>query len=146
MKLTSTHHLRAPRDRVHAGLTDPAVLQQLITGCEKIVPTGPDSYDAHLKLTIAGIEGRHVAHLQLREIRPPTDCTLLVEARGGPGSVKGSVRVRLEERAGGTDAVCDAEVTVGGLLAAFASNQVGPATERALTNFFRRLEAIAGKQ
>jgi len=35
MKLSTTHHIKAKRAKVYAAITDPAVLQQCIEGCER---------------------------------------------------------------------------------------------------------------
>jgi len=40
MKLSTIHHIKAPRAKVYAAITDPAVLQRCIEGCEKLVRTG----------------------------------------------------------------------------------------------------------
>ena len=50
MKLTGAYTIPAPREKVFAMITDPAVLQRVIDGCEKMVKTGEHSYNAHLNL------------------------------------------------------------------------------------------------
>ena len=60
MKLIASYSIAAPRDKVFAALTDPNVIQRCIDGCEKLVETGEDSYDAHLKIGVAGLKGSYV--------------------------------------------------------------------------------------
>src|SRR5882762_2930430 len=106
MKLTATYQIPAPRDRVFAAITDPAVLQRVIDGCEKMVKTGEDSYDAHLKIGLAGLKGTYVGKVQLRDQKPPESYTLLIEGKGVPGFVKGSARVQLLDKSGSTELHC----------------------------------------
>ena len=60
MKLTGTYRFAAPREKVFAALIDPGIIQKCIDGCEKMVATGADSYDAHLKIGVAGLKGSYV--------------------------------------------------------------------------------------
>ncbi len=49
MKVSGTHLLNAPRDRVWQCLNDPAFLKECLPGCESMEAIGPDQYqvDAH---------------------------------------------------------------------------------------------------
>src|SRR5258708_39115944 len=88
MKFNATYTVSAARERVFTMMSDPAVLQRCIDGCEKMVLTGEDSYDAHLKIGIAGMKGSYVGKVQIKDKRPPESYTLLMEGKGGPGFVK----------------------------------------------------------
>src|SRR5213593_2907442 len=117
MKFASTYTIAAPRDKVFAMLTDPAVLQRCIEGCEKMVRTSEDNYDAHLKIGIAGLKGNYVGKVQLKDKKVPESYTLLIEGKGGPGFVKGSARIQLAGQGDKTEIRCDAEAQVGGMIA-----------------------------
>src|SRR5262249_5848202 len=93
MKLNGTYLLNAPREKVFAAITDPAILQRVIDGCEKMVQTGEDSYDAHLKIGLAGLKGSYVGKVQLKDKQPPDSYRLLIEGKGAPGFVKGTARI-----------------------------------------------------
>src|SRR5436309_12154546 len=121
MKLSATYQINAPRDKVFAAITDPAVLQRAIDGCEKMVETGEDTYDAHLKIGLAGLKGSYVGKVQLKDKKPPESYTLLLEGKGAPGFVKGSARVQLTEKGNQTELHCEADAQVGGLIAAIGS-------------------------
>src|SRR5437773_117017 len=97
MKFTANYTLPAPRDRVFALLTDPAVLEKCIEGCEKMVRTSEDNYDAHLKIGIAGLKGNYVGKVQLKDQHLPESYTLHIEGKGGPGFVKGLARIHLTD-------------------------------------------------
>ena len=118
MKFSATYTVPAARDRVFALITDPAVLQRCISGCEKMEQTSDDTYNAHLKVGVAGLKGSYVGKVQLKDKQIPESYTLLIEGKGGPGFLKGSARIQLIEKAADTEIRCDAEAQVGGMIAA----------------------------
>jgi len=142
MKLSGTYTLAAPRDKVFAAITDPAVLQQVIDGCEKMVKTGEDSYDAHLKLGVAGLKGSYVGKVQLKDLKPPESYTLVIEGKGGPGFVKGVAKIQLADNAGSTELKCDADAQVGGMIAALGSRLIEPAAKKMMDDFFRKFGQV----
>ena len=87
MKLTARYTFNAPPEKVFAALLDPIVLQNCIDGCEKMEKTGQDSYDAHLKIGVAGIKGSYVGKIRIEDKNPPESFTLQAEGKGGPGWV-----------------------------------------------------------
>jgi carbon monoxide dehydrogenase subunit G len=146
MKLSGTYTLAAPRDKVFAAITDPAVLQQVIDGCEKMVKTGEDSFDAHLKIGVAGLKGSYVGKVQLKDLKAPESYTLVIEGKGGPGFVKGAAKILLADKAGSTEIKCDADAQVGGMIAALGSRLIEPAAKKMMDDFFRKFgEVLEGK-
>ena len=130
--------LEAPREKVFAKITDPEVLQRVIDGCEKMVKTGEDSYDAHLKIGLGGIKGTYIGKVQLKDKNPPESYTLLIEGKGGPGFVKGTARIQLSDRGGQTELQCEADAQVGGLIAAIGSRLIEAAAKKMMDEFFRK--------
>ena len=142
MKLTATHLLPAPREKVFAAITDPAVLQRVIDGCEKMVQTGEGSYDAHLKIGIAGLKGSYVGKVQLKDLNAPESYTLLIEGKGGPGFVKGAAKIHLADKAGQTELRCEADAQVGGMIAALGSRLIEPVAKKMMDDFFRKFSEV----
>src|SRR3989442_878288 len=138
MKFSGAYTIPAPRDKVFGLLTDPAVLQRCIDGCEKMVRTAEDNYDAHLKIGVAGLKGSYVGKVQLKDKVVPESFTLFIEGKGGPGFVKGTARVQLMEKEGKTELKCDAEVQVGGLIAAVGSRLIEAAAKKMMDGFFKK--------
>ncbi|HJX85529.1 MAG TPA: SRPBCC domain-containing protein, partial [Candidatus Angelobacter sp.] len=56
MKIEGSHTIPAPRDRVFAALTDPAVLQKCIPGCEELQKTADNQYTAKLSAGVGSIK------------------------------------------------------------------------------------------
>ena len=146
MKLAGQYTIAATRETVFTNITDPAVLQRCIDGCEQMVKTAENRYDAHLKLGIAGLKGSYVGKVQLRDAKPPESYTLMIEGKGGPGFVKGAAHIRLNEKDGQTELSCDADAQVGGLIAAIGSRLIEAAARRMMDDFFRKFaEQVKGK-
>jgi hypothetical protein len=139
MKLSATYAFKAPPEKVFAALVDPAVLQKCIDGCEKMEKTGEDSYDAHLKIGMAGMKGAYVGKIRIVEKKPPESFTLQVEGKGVPGWVKGTATVRISPKDAGSELRCDADGQVGGVIAAVGSRLVDAAAKKMLDEFFRKL-------
>jgi len=139
MKFSATLTIPASRERVFALLTDSTVLQRCIEGCEKMVRTSEDTYDAHLKIGVAGLKGNYVGKVQLQDKKLPESYTLLIEGKGGPGFVKGTARIQLADKGGDTELRCEAEAQVGGMIAAIGSRVIEAAGKKMMDGFFKKL-------
>ena len=142
MKLSATYVFKALPEKVFAALIDPAILQKCIEGCEKMEKTGEDTYDANLKVGVAGIKGSYVGKIRIEEKKPPESITLQAEGKGGPGWVKGTARVQISPEGEGSELQCESEGQVGGLIAQVGSRLVEAVGKKMQDEFFRKL----GKQ
>jgi carbon monoxide dehydrogenase subunit G len=142
VKLTARYAFNVPPEKVFAALLDPIVLQKCIDGCEKMEKTGQDSYDAHLKIGVAGIKGSYVGKIRIEDKNPPESFTLQAEGKGGPGWVKGMAKMKISPAGEGSEVHCESEGKVGGVIAAVGSRLVEPMAKKMLDEFFAKL----GKQ
>jgi uncharacterized protein len=142
MKLALSSLVPAPRERVFAALVDPAILQKCIPGCESLVEVAPDAYEARLKIGVAGLKGIYTGKASVGDKRPPETLTLGVDGKGGPGFVRGSAAIALTEEGGATRVACDADVHVGGLIAAVGSRLIEAAAKKLADDFFRQLSTV----
>jgi carbon monoxide dehydrogenase subunit G len=140
MNLEGSHLLPAPRDRVWAAFTDPAILARCTPGCERLNLIGPDEYEAILKVGVAAVKGTYKGKLGITEKTPPTGYTLKIEGNGAPGFVRGVGRLTFEEQDGGTRVTIKGEAQVGGLIAAVGQRLLGSATRMLLEQFFSAME------
>ena len=141
MKLTGAYTINAPREKVFSAITDPAVLQRCIEGCEKMVKTAENTYDAHLKLGVAGIKGSYIGKVELKDVRPPESYTLLMEGKGAPGFVKGTARISLLPQDQKTELRYEADAQVGGMIAAIGSRLIEAIAKKMADDFFKRFAA-----
>ena len=139
MKLQATHAFKAPQEKVFGALTDPVVLQKCIEGCEKMEKTGEDSYDAKLKIGVAGIKGSFGGKVRIAEKQPPESFALQVEGIGAPGWVKGTAKIQILPKDGGSELHCEADGQVGGLIAAVGSRLVEAVGRKMMDDFFHKL-------
>src|SRR5918911_3600865 len=143
MKIEGTHELRAPRERVFQSLTDPAVLQRCIPGCERLERTGEDAYAATLRTGVGAIKGVFQGNVRLEEIRAPEHYRIVVEGKGQPGFLKGAGDLDLTEAAGVTTIKYAGDVQVGGTIAGVGQRMIQGAAKMMAAQFFTALEAEA---
>jgi carbon monoxide dehydrogenase subunit G len=139
MKIQATHEYSAPPEKVFTALIDPAVLQKCIEGCEQMEKTGEDSYDAKLKIGVAGIKGNYTGKVHIAEKKPPESFTLQAEGNGGPGWVKGTAKIQIAPKGEGSELRCEADGQVGGLIAAVGSRLTEAAGKKMLNDFLRKV-------
>ncbi|MBI2948222.1 MAG: carbon monoxide dehydrogenase subunit G [Verrucomicrobia bacterium] len=142
MNIQGTCSIPAPPARVFEALINPAVLQRVIPGCEKLEKTGADEYNAHLKIGIASVKGSYVGKVKLTDQQPPHKFTLHMEGKGAPGFVKGSSVIELKEEGSGTKLSYTASVQVGGLIAAVGSRVVEAAAKKLAGDFFQKFSQV----
>src|SRR6266540_2291399 len=139
MKLTLSHRVAADRVRVFAALVDPDVLRLCIPGCDTLAPAGPDEYAATLKVGVAGLKGTYSGTAAVRDKQPPDSLIISFEVKGSPGFVRGSAVMRLSIERDDTRVDTEADVQVGGLIAAVGSRLVEAAAKKLCDDFFRQL-------
>jgi len=101
-----------------------------------------DTYDANIKIGVAGIKGSYVGKIRIEEKKPPESITLQAEGKGGPGWVKGTARIQISPEGEGSELQCESEGQVGGLIAQVGSRLVEAVGKKMQDEFFRKL----GKQ
>ena len=139
MKLAATYEFNAPQEKVFAALIEPGILQKCIDGCEKMEKTGEDSYNAHLKIGVAGIKGSYVGKIRIDDKKPPESFTLRAEGKGAPGWVKGTARIQISPKGEGSELLCESEGHIGGVIAAVGSRLVDAVAKKMLDEFFHKL-------
>jgi uncharacterized protein len=139
VKIQATYEYQAPPERVFTALIDPTVLQKCIEGCEQMEKTGEDSYDAKLRIGVAGVKGNYTGKVRITEKKPPESFILQAEGNGVPGWVKGRAKIQISAKGEGSELQCDAEGQVGGLIAAVGSRLVEAAGKKMLQDFLRKL-------
>ena len=144
MKVEGTFTIKAKQDRVWELLQDPDVLAACIPGCEKLEPTGADTYAATLNVGVAGIKGRYQGTVAVADRDPPNGYRMIVEGSGGPGFVKGEGAFSLtEKKAGVTTIHVQGEGQAGGTLARVGQRLMLQAAKLLMKQFFTRLNKEA---
>jgi carbon monoxide dehydrogenase subunit G len=141
MKIEGTHTIEAPRERVFAALTDPAVLQRCIPGCEQMEKSGDNRYNAKLTAGVGPVKGVFTATVSLSELVPPEHYKLIVEGKGQPGFVNGTGDLNLKDAGNATEIHYTGEVNVGGLIASVGQRMIQSTAKLLAGRFFKALEA-----
>ncbi len=130
----------AERELVWQTLTDPNIVAQCIPGCEKMEPTGDDTYLATMAVGVGSVKGRFTATIRLTDQQFPERYRLIVEAKSSVGFVKGDGIIALQEVAEGqTQVSIDGEVQIGGTLASVGSRLLQAAANAQLNRFFEAM-------
>lgn len=140
MKVEGTQKISAPRERVFDALTDPAVLQKCIPGCEQMEKTGENQYSAKLSAGVGPVKGVFTATVSLENLRRPEQYRLVMEGKGQPGFVKGSGVLEFSDEGGATSIRYSGDIRVGGLLASVGQRMIQSAANLMAGKFFAALE------
>ena len=136
MKVEGSYTFDAPRERVWSVLLNPESLKACIPGCEAMHPTGPDQYEATMKVGVAAIRGTYKGHIAITERNEPASYRLMVEGRGGPGFVKGTALVELVDQGQATLINVHGDGQVGGTVAGVGPRMLGGVAKMLMGQFF----------
>jgi uncharacterized protein len=142
MKLTGEAVLHAPVEQVWTTLRDPAVLVATIPGCERLVATGPDSYDMTVTAGVASIKGSYAGTVSLTDLPEPHTFVMKASGAGGPGTVSADVRVSLTEASEGTRLVYDADAVIGGVIGGVGQRMLIGVAKKLAGEFFSSVDDV----
>ncbi len=141
MKLSGSHSINAPRERVWAMLNDIEALRTLIPGVQTLEETELNTYKGVAKIGVAGVKGQYIGTVELADIRPPQRYRLIGQGCGRPGHVKGEGLIEsTEQRPNTTPLRYNGDVQVGGSIAG-VGQQLIEGTAKLLIN--QGLKALA---
>lgn len=143
MKLEGTHQIEAPRERVYQSLVNPEVLQRCIPGCERLEQTGENSFAATIRAGVGSIKGVFDSKVRLEDLREPEHFRIVVEGKGGPGFLKGSGDLNLEQEGNLTNVNYSGELQVGGTIASVGQRMIQGTAKMMAAQFFTSLSAEA---
>ncbi len=136
MKVEGSYTFDAPRERVWAVLLNPDALKSCVPGCETMTPTGPDQYEATMKVGVAAIRGSYKGTIRITEKQEPASYQLMVEGRGGPGFVKGTAQIQLVDQGQSTQVNVQGDGQVGGTVAGVGQRMLGGVAKMLMGQFF----------
>ena len=143
MKIKSEHTVSAHREKVWEHLTDPDLLSQCIPGCEELKATGSDTYEATIKVGVAGIKGTYKGRVTLENMQSPSAYRLMVEGKSTIGFLKGACDFQLEEtNSHETRVELAGELAVGGKLARVGQRIIGSAAKMTIGQFFKQINKL----
>src|SRR5690349_13995603 len=141
MKVEGAYTFPGQPEQVWALLLDPESLRTCIPGVESLTETGPDHWDAVMKVGVAAIKGTYKGKVGIVDKQAPNNYTLQVEGSGGPGFVKGTAKITLEPAEGGTHVKVEGDGQVGGMLAGVGQRMLPGVAKMLMNQFFECLVA-----
>jgi carbon monoxide dehydrogenase subunit G len=87
------------------------------------------------------LTGTYHGKAAVHDKNPPDSLTLAFEGKGGPAFVRGTAAIRLHANGDETTIDCDADVKVGGVIAAVGSRLIEAAARKLSADFFQHLTA-----
>ena len=139
MKLEGTYTIAAPLDAVWRNLMDPAVLQRVMPGCQKLEEKVPNQYRAILKTGVGPVKGTFHGDVTISDIVPEKSYTLTSRASSTAGFVEGVGRLELESAGAETIVRFSGEAKVGGMLASVGGRLVEAAAQKNVRETFANL-------
>jgi uncharacterized protein len=139
MKVEGVYTFPGPQDKVYDLLLDQENLRHCIPGVESLTETGPDHFDAVMKVGVAAIKGTYKGKVAIVDRQPPQQYTLQVEGSGGPGFVKGTAVISLSPNGEGTQVSVAGDGQVGGMLAGVGQRMLPGVAKMLMNQFFECL-------
>jgi uncharacterized protein len=147
MNLNGQRSINATVAQTWAGLNDPEVLRQCITGCESIEANGEHLYEVRLALKVGPVSARFTGQLRIEDIEPLVSYKILFEGQGGAaGFGKGEASVTLQPVDGATSLAYTSQANVGGKLAQVGSRLIDSVAAKVADDFFRSFEMLMQTQ
>ena len=142
MKFEGRVEIHAPRPKVWASVTDPALIAPCLPGVQSIEKLDGGRFKAHGKVGSGLFSAKVVVDVEFTEINEPDDAT--VQARGHvPGSaVDATTKIVLTDGADGSTAVdWTADVTISGMIASVGAGQIDETANKVIGQTFDCIKA-----
>lgn len=136
MRVEGTYRFPGPREKVYELLLDQAALEQCIPGCQGLEEKGEGHYEATLKVGVAAVRGTFTGQVRLSDQDPPQSYRMAIEGRGGPGFVKGTALIRIEEDGAQSVVRVEGDGQLGGPMAGVAQRLLGGVARMMMDQFF----------
>ena len=137
MKFEGRVEIHAPRPKVWASVTDPALIAPCLPGVQSIEKLDGGRFKAHAKVGSGFFRAKVVVDAEFTEIHEPDDAT--VHARGhAPGSaVDVTVKIVLTDGADGSTAMdWTADVKISGMIASVGAGRIDETANKGIGQTF----------
>jgi uncharacterized protein len=136
MDLKATYVFNAPASKVWDLLMDINTVSACLPGSRGLREVGPDRYEVELGFAVSAIAGQFTGTVALEDKQPPEQYTLVVDASGRPGFVKGRAQIRLEPQDEVTNVHVTAHADVGGMIARVGQRLLEGVARSTMDNFY----------
>lgn len=118
MNIEGEHIFAASQEIVWDMLKDPAVLVNVLPGCEKLILIGENEYEGVLHVHVGAVQGKMNGTIKLEKMQPPHSHQMHVNGRGAIGYIHGSGDLNLHTITKNTTSMTySGSVEIGGKIA-----------------------------
>ena len=148
MKMSGSETIAASRDAVWAGLNDPAVLKQCISGCDSFTKDSPTTMTAKAFIKLGPLKIPFKGSVTLSDLNPPESCHIAGQGHGGlAGLASGAAAVKLTAlSANETQLDYDVDAQVSGKLAMFGARLIDSTAQSLAKQFFAKFASAVKAQ
>jgi carbon monoxide dehydrogenase subunit G len=136
MDLSATYVFNAPASKVWELLMDINAVSGCLPGSRGLHEIGLDRYEVELGFAVAAIAGQFKGTVAIEDKQPPERYTLVVDASGRPGFVKGRAQIRLEAQDDLTNVHVIAHADAGGMIARVGQRLLEGVARSTMDNFY----------
>ena len=137
MTMTGEVQLSAPREIFWKKLNDPIVLKECIPGCEQLLKSGDNQFEAIAKMKVGPVSARFKGTVTLSDVDPANGYRISGQGEGGvAGYAKGGATVVLIDQNDGTLLTYSVEAQIGGKLAQLGQRLINSSSKKLADEFF----------
>lgn len=145
MQITGKHSIALSRETVWAALLDPVVIKQALPGCDQLVETGQNAYQAQINIRVGPVTGAFESRFSLTNLKPPESYKLIIQGRGQAGFLDANGEIRLEENGEATLLHYHIDASVGGRVASFGQRLIESTGRLVARQGLKKLDAALQK-
>jgi carbon monoxide dehydrogenase subunit G len=139
MNMTGSRIIAVDRATVWKKLNDPHVLRACIPGCEELIGSLDEGYEATVKQKVGPVRATFRGAVQISDVVPGERYRITGEGKGGvAGFATGGALVTLVDVDGGTELTYDVAANVGGKIAQLGSRLIDGFARKMADQFFDR--------
>lgn len=146
MKIAGQSTLDASAESVWPLIFDPAMLLELLPGCEQVEQVAPDEYRGRLTLRVPAVAGAYETWVKVLQIEAPSFCRMQGEASGPAGRVSGQASFTLHPEAGQTRIEYQGDAQIWGPLAGMNPRFAEGVAQTLIRQGLARLPELARKR
>lgn len=137
MTMSGEVQLSALRQVVWTKLNDPEILKSCIPGCEDLVKSADNQFQATAKMKVGPVSAQFRGRVTLSDFDPPNSYRISGEGEGGvAGFAKGVATVTLLDKDDGTLLIYEVEAQIGGKLAQLGQRLINGSAKKLADEFF----------
>ena len=145
MEIKGEYRIAASREKVFAALSDVAVLQACIPGCESLEKSSDTEMKAKVRMRIGPVSASFTGKVTLSDLDPPNGYKISGEGQGGAaGFAKGGAVVTLSEDGADTVLNYNVDAQVGGKIAQVGARLIDGTARKLADEFFSKFAAMVG--